>query len=69
MQKSKSYSYVFFHMVYSKSDIADARMKSLKRTIREDVRYIREAKCLREELREGVKGYILDLKSNRLQSV
>jgi hypothetical protein len=56
-------------MVYYRSDIADARISSLERSIREDARYIREAKCIREELRESVKGYILDLKSNRLQSV
>ena len=56
-------------MVYHRSDIADARINSLERSIREDVRYIREAKSIREELRENVKGYILDLKSNRLQSV
>jgi hypothetical protein len=56
-------------MVYYRIEIADARISSLERSIREDARYIREANCVREELRESVKGYILDLKTNRLRSV
>ena len=56
-------------MVYHRSDHANARIRSLERSIREDAQYIREAKCIREELQENVKGFILDLKSNRLRSV
>ncbi len=56
-------------MVDYGSDIADSGINSLERSIREDAEYIRQEKCIREELRKSVKGYILDLKSNRLQSV
>ena len=45
------------------------KLDSLERSIREEAQFIREAKCIREELRQNVKGYILDLKSNKLRSV